>query len=153
MLRSCGSSPVTSRPYKTIEPSLKGSRPAMQARAVLLPQPEGPRKVTNSPSAILRSSPLTAVNSPKRLVSCCRATLANGTPLLPLERAGEHAAHEIALERERDHHGRDHRQHRGREHRPVVEEAELDQEPGDDHRDGLRLGRPGQDQREDELVP
>src|SRR3982751_427339 len=130
MLRSCGSSPVTSRPSKTIEPSLRGSRPAMQASAVLLPQPEGPRKVTNSPSLMRRSSPLTAVNSPKRLVSCCRATLANSLPLA-FERAGEHAAHEIALEGERDHDRRDHGQHRGREHRPVVEEAELDQEAGD----------------------
>ena len=37
-----GSSSVTSRPSKTMAPALSCSRPAMQASAVLLPQPDGP---------------------------------------------------------------------------------------------------------------
>ena len=36
----------------------------MQASAVLLPQPEGPSKVTNSPSAIAQVEPVDGGDSP-----------------------------------------------------------------------------------------
>ena len=72
---------------------------------------------------------------------------------LALDRAGEHAADEVALEGECYDDGRDHRQHAGGEHGPVVVEAELDEEARDDHRDRLRLGRAGQDQSENKLIP
>src|SRR5579862_7766684 len=99
----------------------------MQASAVLLPQPEGPSSVRNSPLAIARSSDATAVTPPKCLLSPCNITPAMPVSL-PLERARQHAAHEVALERERDHHGRQYRHHARREHRPVVVEAKLHQE-------------------------
>src|SRR2546425_4947524 len=43
-----------------ISPSVADSRPAMHRRVVVLPQPEGPRRTTNSLSFTSRSSPLTA---------------------------------------------------------------------------------------------
>jgi len=38
-----------SRPFWMIEPVVCDSRPAMQRKSVVLPQPEGPRKQMNSP--------------------------------------------------------------------------------------------------------
>src|SRR3989442_1737200 len=43
-----------------ISPSVADSRPAMHRRVVVLPQPEGPRRTTNSLSFTSRSSPVTA---------------------------------------------------------------------------------------------
>ena len=51
-----------------ISPLVIGMSPVMQLRAVDLPQPEGPRKVTNSPSPSSREKSSTAVFSPKRFV-------------------------------------------------------------------------------------
>src|SRR5688500_1482741 len=140
-----------------IAPSLGFSRPAMQASAVLLPQPDGPSRVRNSPSWIATSRPSTALTASNSLLSRCRVTLAIGALsaswFSALEGSGQHAAHEVALEGERDHDRRDHREHARREHRPVVVEAKLYQEARDDHRDGLSVRRAGQDQGEDELVP
>src|SRR5699024_12743661 len=42
-------------------PSLMSSRPTIIRRIVDFPQPEGPTRMTNSPSSISRSTPLTAV--------------------------------------------------------------------------------------------
>src|SRR4028118_2071890 len=50
MLRSFGWTPVTSRPPIRTRPSLGVSRPAIMRSVVVLPQPEGPRRQTNSPA-------------------------------------------------------------------------------------------------------
>ena len=53
-----------SRPFWWMVPELCGSRPAMARSNVVLPQPDGPRKQTNSPSAISRLISPSAVKSP-----------------------------------------------------------------------------------------
>src|SRR5215471_11926474 len=44
-------------------------------KVVVLPQPEGPSRVTNSPCSISRSMPSTAFTSAKCRPTWCRATL------------------------------------------------------------------------------
>src|ERR1700720_2332171 len=46
----------TGLPSMTIEPPVAGSSPATIIRSVLLPQPEGPRRETNSPVDIEKSA-------------------------------------------------------------------------------------------------
>src|SRR5215831_8388571 len=58
-----------SRPPCTTLPSSCVSRPAMIRRRVVLPQPEGPRKVTSCPRSIASAMSWSAVNLPKRLVT------------------------------------------------------------------------------------
>ena len=62
--RLAGGSAETSRPFWWMVPEVCGSRPAMARSSVVLPQPEGPRKQTNSPSAISRLISPRAVKSP-----------------------------------------------------------------------------------------
>src|SRR4051794_11772822 len=70
MLRSIGATSVTSRPPIRISPFVGSSSPAVIRSTVVLPEPEGPTRTTNSPSAISRSSAWTAtVPSSKRFVS------------------------------------------------------------------------------------
>ena len=57
-------------------PALGCSNPAIIRRVVVLPQPEGPSKVKNSPWAISRSTSRTATNSSKLFVTCSSRTLA-----------------------------------------------------------------------------
>ena len=56
MPRSLGSSQVTFLPLMKIWPSETSSRPAMQLSKVDLPQPDGPSRTMNSPSATSRLS-------------------------------------------------------------------------------------------------
>ena len=65
--RSSGSMSLTSRPSIRIEPAVIASSPASILSSVDLPQPEGPTKTTNSPSATARSTDLITSTSPKRL--------------------------------------------------------------------------------------
>src|SRR5579871_750919 len=50
----------TMSPKNQVAPSVASSRPAIRYNRVLLPQPEGPRKTTNSPGAMSRSMPRSA---------------------------------------------------------------------------------------------
>ena len=54
-----------SRPPCRMRPLLCASSPAMMRSSVVLPQPEGPRKQTNSPLWMSRSIASSAVNVPK----------------------------------------------------------------------------------------
>src|SRR5436190_22545160 len=56
-------------PATTTSPLETLSSPAMTRRVVVLPQPDGPRRQTTSPAATDRSTSLTAVKEPKRLVT------------------------------------------------------------------------------------
>ena len=56
--RPDGGSAVTSLPSISIAPRLVSSSPEIRRRSVDFPQPEGPTKITNSPSFISRSIPL-----------------------------------------------------------------------------------------------
>ena len=71
--RAAGGSRDTSRPAISIMPSSCGSRPAIARSSVVLPQPEGPRKQTNSPFVTSRSMFFSAVKRPKRFVEAADA--------------------------------------------------------------------------------
>src|SRR6266571_3664706 len=71
---------VTSRSPKRTVPPLGVSRPATQRSVVVLPQPDGPRRETNSPSATSRSTWYTATTSPNTLVSCLIVSRDNRRP-------------------------------------------------------------------------
>ncbi len=76
--------PVTSSPSSSTVPSLGSSKPAIMRRVVVLPQPEGPSIVKNSPRGISRSICLTAAKSPKRFVTPRKVTLGSSSPSLTL---------------------------------------------------------------------
>ncbi len=59
MSRSAGSTPLTTRPPIEIVPSVMVSSPAIIRSSVDCPQPEGPTRTRNSPSAISMSTPET----------------------------------------------------------------------------------------------
>ena len=54
MLRWLGLRLTTSRPSMRMEPVVGVSKPATMRSVVVLPQPEGPRKETNSPFSTSR---------------------------------------------------------------------------------------------------
>src|SRR6186713_2281280 len=76
MSRSLGWTWLTTRPPISISPPVMFSRPAIMRSSVDLPQPEGPTRTQNSPSAIATSTPRTTSVEPKDLRTCLRATLA-----------------------------------------------------------------------------
>src|SRR6185436_9825383 len=126
---------LTSRPPMVIEPVSFWSSPATMRKVVVLPQPDGPSRVTNSPCSTARSTWSTALSAPKWRPTPLRVTL--GTVLL------------VDLFGERQHFvlpGRVGRAHRlGGEQRPDLLDRLLDHSL--DHRvvagvgeDELRLG-------------
>ena len=62
--RSAAERLVTSRPPIKIWPALAISSPAIMRRVVVLPQPEGPSRVTSLPGSIVNDTSSTAVTSP-----------------------------------------------------------------------------------------
>src|SRR5215470_8791392 len=110
---------LTSLPPITISPESASSSPATARRIVLLPQPDGPRRTRNSPSAIRSETSLTASTLPKRLTRCLIRMSAIPPSLRPcrtcpslLERACHRSLHEPALEDQEDDDHRHHRHHR-----------------------------------------
>src|SRR5262245_42143172 len=77
-LRSIGDSGPASWPPIWICPWSGFSSPAIRRSVVVLPAPVGPNRHTNSPSAMVRSMPVTAVTSPKRFSTPRRRTSAWG---------------------------------------------------------------------------
>src|SRR5690348_11301378 len=71
-----GESGVASCPPIAIRPPSGFSSPAIRRSVVVLPAPVGPSSTTNSPSWMMRSTPLTAVMSPKCFSTCSRRTSA-----------------------------------------------------------------------------
>ena len=63
-LRFCGASRVTSRSPTVMVPESGSQNPAIIIRVVVLPDPEAPRKVTNSPAAISIDASSTATTPP-----------------------------------------------------------------------------------------
>ena len=66
---------VTSRSPMRIRPSSTGSRPASIRSVVVLPQPDGPTRTRNSPSATSRSIPGTAGRSEPSYQRCARSNV------------------------------------------------------------------------------
>src|SRR3546814_7666266 len=60
MLRLCGGLSASDRPPRRMSPAVGVSKPASIINVVVLPEPEGPRRVRNSPRPIARSSAATA---------------------------------------------------------------------------------------------
>src|SRR5262249_35380072 len=61
MSRSRGETPFTTSPSMAIAPAVGSSSPAIIRRAVVFPQPDGPTRTMNSPSAMVQVSASTAV--------------------------------------------------------------------------------------------
>ena len=72
---------LTTRPPITIEPVSLRSSPATMRSVVVLPQPDGPSSVTNSPCSIDRSMSSTAFTSAKCRPTECRVTLGTRCPV------------------------------------------------------------------------
>src|SRR5437773_9058465 len=96
MSRSEGEIPFTTRPPIKMRPRVGFSSPATHRRAVVLPHPDGPTRIRNSPSAIWSERSSRATVPPgKALVRCSNTTSAiGGSALQP---GGGDAADEIAL--------------------------------------------------------
>src|SRR5262245_39806831 len=73
--RFTGGDPLTFSPSIRTSPAVGDSCPAIIRRIVVLPQPEGPKRQQYAPPGIFRSMLLTAVVSPKRLLTATSSTL------------------------------------------------------------------------------
>ncbi len=67
MSRRLAGTCATSSPSSRIFPEVGSSSPAIILRVVVLPQPDGPSSMKNSPSATVKVDSSTAVKSPKSL--------------------------------------------------------------------------------------
>src|SRR5256885_12297951 len=136
MSRSGGSMSLTTRSPILISPSVTSSRPATIRSAVVLPQPDGPTKIMNSPSRTVSSRSSTAtVPSGKRFVTWSNSIEANASaPSV----AGLHCAHHVHLRLEGHVAGVD------REHGAGHSRGLVAREVDDERRDLLR-GRDRQD--------
>src|ERR1700722_7988457 len=106
MSRSFGVLSLTTCPPIFSSPAVMSSRPAPIRSAVDLPQPDGPTRIMNSPSATSRFMSLTASKpSSYRLVMCSSAISAIGFSL-SLDCARGEAGHDPALEQEHQNHYR-----------------------------------------------
>src|SRR5216684_2734936 len=76
MSRSGGASSVTSTSPIEIVPSVISSRPAIIRRSVDFPQPDGPTRTMNSPSAIVRLTSSTARTPPANAFVTCSSSIA-----------------------------------------------------------------------------
>src|SRR4051795_11536251 len=70
MSRWYGGRAVMGEPSMRISPLEGCSNPAIMRRVVVLPEPDAPRSVRNSPAATRSVMPSTATKFPNRLVSC-----------------------------------------------------------------------------------
>src|SRR6476646_9324154 len=80
--RLSGGSLVTSRPRSSIRPEVGASKPPIIRRVVVLPQPDGPSKLKNSPSRTSRSMWSTATASPNFLTTSTSLTSTVGNAAL-----------------------------------------------------------------------
>src|SRR5215813_6644383 len=67
-----------------MSPEVCFSRPAIIRSKVVFPQPLGPSRTRYSPSLVARSTPSTAIESPKRFLTSRVSTIANLNQLLLL---------------------------------------------------------------------
>src|SRR5581483_4395094 len=105
-LRRFGGTSVTSSPRSRMRPSSGCSKPAIIRSVVVLPQPDGPSIVKNSPSWISRSTPATAACLPNCLLTLStviavgiRPTLRDSQPPAQLGADAVVAAQELPGER------------------------------------------------------
>src|SRR6478672_4126737 len=107
--RSAAASLTTRSPI-TITPLSLRSSPATMRKVVVLPQPEGPSRVTNSADSIARSTESTAFSAPKRRPTPLSVTLGTGPLLVDLFGERQHLvllgrigrAHRLGVEQRAD---------------------------------------------------
>src|SRR5260370_22695936 len=116
-----------------MSPEVMASRPAIMRKVVVLPQPEGPTKTTNSLSWICRSTSFTTWVRSNFLLSLWTMTSAMA---LSFDRAGK--AGNIVFDEERiDDRHPDRAQQGARHQRPPAEDVAANHLRGDDHGHGL----------------
>src|SRR5215218_10091340 len=130
-------------PSTSIVPSEGGMKPAIMRSVVVLPQPEGPSRETNSPSRRARSTPSTAATAPKRRCRLRRTSFDTLVAPAPQHEVAPDQPHADGDEDQGDHQ-QDAAQRR--EHLEVALLAEVVQQDGD----GPRL-RPDQEDGRREL--
>src|SRR5262245_18649339 len=147
MSRSIGGNSLTTRSPIRTSPDVIDSRPATMRRVVVLPQPDGPTKTTNSLSSIWRFTSLTACTSPNFLFRFLMTTWAMScSPFHGTRQSGD-----VVLDEERiDERDRDRAKQRARHQGPPVEHVAADELGRDADRHGLLLGRRQEHQRIDE---
>src|ERR1041384_8625098 len=119
MSRSLGARSFTRWPSMRSSPPEMSSRPAIMLSVVDFPQPDGPTRMMNSPSAICRSTSSTAsAPSGYRFVILSRTISAIG-PTSALHGAGRQPRDDAALEEQHEQDDRDGDDHRCRGDRPV----------------------------------
>src|SRR3954464_6027945 len=102
MSRSLGALSLTRWPPIRNSPEVMSSRPAIMLRVVDFPQPDGPTRMMNSPSAMERSISCTAmVPSGYFFVTLSRTMSANSAHL-SLHRAGRQARDDALLEEQHE---------------------------------------------------
>src|SRR6266567_3720131 len=156
MSRSFGAMLFTTWPPMRSSPSVMSSRPAIMFSVVDFPQPDGPTRMTNSPSAMSRLILSTAsAPSGKRLVTWSRTMSATVSPhVLALNGTRCQPGDDPALEEQHENDDRDGDDHGGSGDRPgrrgeLRAAAEERQRRGS----GPRADRRGEGDREEELVP
>src|SRR5678815_3098620 len=151
MSRSIGGRSFTTRSPMRISPEEISSSPAIMRSVVVLPQPEGPTRTTNSRSRMCRFTSLTAwtlrsyhLFKPVRTTSAIRP--------LTFHRPGH--AGDVILDEERvDERDRHRAEQRARHELAPEEDVAADQLRDHADRNGLLLDRGQEHERIDELVP
>src|SRR6266487_4552895 len=111
MSRSLGATWLTTLPPMRSSPSLMSSSPAIMFSVVDLPHPDGPTRITNSPSPMSRLIESTAsAPSGYRFVTLSRTISAIS---LSLHGTGRQPRDDAALKEEHEHDDRDRDDHRG----------------------------------------
>src|SRR5262245_36116383 len=113
MSRLPGGKSFTTRPAMLMVPLVGKSNPASMRKIVVLPQPDGPSRLTNSPWSISRSRSLTASSDPNALQSLEMEMPAMSSRSALAAARGE-AARQVALQEDEDHDQRQAHHHRGR---------------------------------------
>src|SRR5690606_972761 len=147
--RRAGARPVASTPSIRMVPELTSSRPAMSRSRVDLPQPEGPTKTTNSPSAISRSTPGITFTPLNSLVTRSRVIAPSLLPLF--DRADGEAADLLLLAEPA--HDQNRRDGHGRRRRELGPEESLRAGVRRDEGGQRRRAGGGEVQRPERLVP
>src|SRR6266511_6254356 len=113
MSRSRGRTEETSLPPIKIRPASRGSRPASMRSAVDLPDPDGPTRTSNSPSAMSRLRLSTAATSVPSYVRVASSYLTSVIAGPSLDRTHRDATDHALLGDPSGEHDGDARQHRG----------------------------------------
>src|SRR3954469_20905815 len=147
MSRCRGGSPVTTRPLMRTWPPVTSSSPATMRSVVLLPQPDGPTRTTNSPGSTSRLTSRTATTPPGN-------SLRTSSRTIPFTASGRSTQHppDVAVEDEGDDRRRQQREHSGGGQQRVVRRVLADV-LRDQRRHRLAVHRLSQQQRDEELPP